>query len=99
MDAVADRSGGGSPEAAPAATTADEALLDRRGLSRSELWLQQIDADNSGGASISELAASGNGPDWLPDGVFDSADKNGDGELDPGELEVLMQSLERRQRR
>ena len=99
MDAVADRPGGGTPEVAPATATADEALPDRRGLSRSELWLEQIDSDNSGGASMSELAASGDRPDWLADSVFDSADRDGDGDLDPGELEVLMQSLERRQRR
>lgn len=99
MDAGTDRPDGRSPEVAPATTTADEALPDTRGLSRSELWIQQIDADNSGGASISELAASGDGDQWLPDSDFGSADKNGDGDLDPDELELLIQSMERRQRR
>ena len=99
MDAGTDRPDGRSPEVAPATTTADEALPDTRGLSRSELWIHQIDADNSGGASISELAASGDGDQWLPDSDFSSADKNGDGDLDPDELELLIQSMERRQRR
>ena len=99
MDAGADRHGNRSPAAAPAAATADEALRDTRGLSRSELWIQQIDADNSGGASLRELAASGDGQQWLQASDFSSADKNGDGDLDPDELEVLIQSMERRQRR
>ena len=99
MDAVAESSGSRSPEAAPATATADETLPVTRGLSRSELWIQQIDADNSGGASFRELAASGDERDWLPDSDFSRADRNGDGELDPDELEVLIQSMERRQRR
>jgi len=99
MDTGADRSGGRSPEVAPATTTADGALPDTRRLSRTELWIQQIDADNSGGASISELVASGDGSQWFPDSDFTSADKNSDGDLDPDELEVLLQSMERRQRR
>ena len=73
--------------------------MDTSGLSRSELWIHQIDADNSGGASIEELAASGDGNQWLQDSDFRSADKNGDDELDPDELEMLIQSMERRQRR
>jgi len=92
-------SGGRSPEVASVTTTADGALPGTGGLSRTELWIQQIDADNSGGASISELAASGDGVQWFPESDFASADKNGDGDLDPDELEVLIQSMERRQRR
>lgn len=88
-----------SPASEPATATADEALTDTRDLSRSELWIQQIDADNSGGASLRELAASGDGQQWLQASDFDSADKNGDGDLDPDELEVLIQGMERRQRR
>jgi hypothetical protein len=99
VDAVADTPGDRSPETAPAATTADETLADARGLSRSEQWIQQIDADNSGGASLRELAASGDGKRWLQASDFASADKNSDGDLDPDELEVLIQSMERRQRR
>ena len=90
---------GRSPEVAPTLATADEALVDTSGLSRSELWIHQIDADNSGGASIDELAASGDGNQWLQDSEFRSADKNDDGDLDPDELEMLIQSMERRQRR
>ncbi len=97
--AVADSSDVGSPEGAPATGTADEAPPDTRGLSRSELWIRQIDADNSGGASKKELAASGDGNQWLSDSDFRAADKNGDGDLGPDELEVLIQSMERRQRR
>ena len=99
MDTGADSSGGRSPEVAPATTTADVALPDTRGLSRTEIWIQQIDADNSGGASLRELVASGDGSQWFQDSDFTSADKNGDGDLDPDELEVLIQSMERRSRR
>jgi hypothetical protein len=98
-DADADPPDGRSPEPAPATTTGDDALPATRGLSRSELWIQQIDANNSGGASKRELAASGDGHQWLSDSDFESADKNGDGDLDPDELEVLIQGMERRQRR
>ena len=98
MDAVADTPGGRSPEVASTATAADATLPDTRGLSRSELWIQQVDADNSGGASIRELAGGGRN-EWLSDRDFSSADKNSDGDLDPDELEVLIQSMERRQRR
>ncbi|MGB5622565.1 MAG: hypothetical protein WBN65_08735, partial [Gammaproteobacteria bacterium] len=80
-------------------TAADVALPGTRGLSRSELWIQQIDADNSGGASLRELVASGDGSQWFQDSDFSSADKNGDGDLNPDELEVLIQSMERRSRR
>jgi len=99
MDTGADRSGGASPEVAAATTTADVALPGTSGLSRSELWIRQIDADNSGGASMEELVASGDGDQWFHESDFASADKNGDDDLDPGELEVLIQSMERRQRR
>lgn len=99
MDAGADTSGGPSPEAAPATTTAAGALPGTGGLSRTELWIRQIDADNSGGASLEELVDSGDGQRWFQDSEFFSADKNDDGDLDPDELEVLIQSMERRQRR
>ncbi|MGB5586501.1 MAG: hypothetical protein WBN78_01930 [Gammaproteobacteria bacterium] len=92
-------SAGSSPEVAAATTTANVVLPDTRGLSRSELWIEQIDVDNSGGASITELVASGDGSQWFADSDFTSADKNGDGDLDPDELEVLLQSMERRRRR
>lgn len=98
LDMDADRSGS-SPEVAPATTAADGVLPDRSGLSRTELWIRQIDTDNSGGASISELMASGDGSQWFHDNDFASADKDGDGDLGPDELEVLIQSMERRQRR
>ena len=61
--------------------------------------IQENDTDNSGGASVSELISSGDGSQWFPDRAFTSADKNGDGELDADELEVLLQSMERRRRR
>ncbi len=103
MDTGAGSSAGRSPEVAPATTTAaatsaNVALPDTRGLSRSELWIEEIDVDNSGGASISELVASGDGSQWFADSDFASADENGDGDLDPDELEVLIQSMERRRR-
>ena len=98
MDAVADTPAGRTPEVASTAAAADATLPDTRGLSRSELWIQQVDADNSGGASIRELAGGGRN-EWLSDRDFSSADKNSDGDLDPDELEVLIQSMERRQRR
>ncbi|MGB5589715.1 MAG: hypothetical protein WBN31_02145 [Gammaproteobacteria bacterium] len=99
MDTGADRPGGASPEVAAATTTAGVALPGTSGLSRSELWIQQIDTDNSGGASMRELVASGDGDQWFHERDFTSADKNGDDDLDPDELEVLIQSMERRQRR
>ncbi len=99
MDAGVGSSGSASPEVAAATTTADVALPGTSGLSRSELWIQQIDADNSGGASMEELVASSDGDQWFHESDFTSADKNGDDDLDPGELEVLIQSMERRQRR
>jgi hypothetical protein len=67
-------------------------------LSRSESWILQIDADNSGGASVAELVESGDGKQWFTDSAFESADVNGDHDLDPAELEVLLQSMERRRR-
>jgi Ca2+-binding EF-hand superfamily protein len=67
-------------------------------LSRTESWILQIDADNSGGASIAELVASGDGQQWFTDKAFAAADSNGDRDLDPDELEVLIRSLERRRR-
>ncbi len=91
-------SGDRSPDAAPAASAAETSLPNIELLSRSELWIQEIDADNSGGASVKELKASGDGQQWFPPSAFDSADVNDDGDLDPDELEVLMQSMERRRR-
>ena len=67
-------------------------------LSRTETWILQIDADASGGASIAELIGSGGGEQWFTDEAFESADENGDRDLDPDELEVFMQSMERRRR-
>jgi hypothetical protein len=98
-DANADTTSGRSSELAPAAAAANAARPATRDLSRSELWIQQVDADGSGGASIKELAGSGDREEWLSDNDFSSADKNSDGDLDPDELEVLIQSMERRQRR
>ena len=66
-------------------------------LSRAESFILEIDADKSGGASIDELIASGDGQKWFTESSFKSADKNGDRDLDPDELEVLLRSLERRQ--
>lgn len=99
LDTSADSSGGRSPEVASATTSADGTLLDISGLSRSELWIRRIDVDDSGGASISELVASGDGSQWFHESDFTSADRNSDGDLDPDELEVLIQSMERRHRR
>ncbi|MBT8445231.1 MAG: hypothetical protein HKN81_05055 [Gammaproteobacteria bacterium] len=102
LDNAAGASGAATDSPSPAAssTTAGAAasLPDSQGLSRSESWILEIDADNSGGASIEELVASGDGSQWFSDKAFSSADENGDGDLDPDELEVLMQSLERRRR-
>jgi hypothetical protein len=67
-------------------------------LSRTESWILEIDADDSGGASVAELVESGDGKQWFTNKAFDSADKNGDSDLDPAELEVLLQSMERRRR-
>ena len=64
--------------------------------SRSESLIMGVDADNSGGASMEELVNSGDGSQWFTDSAFNSADKNGDDDLDPDELEVLLRSLERR---
>jgi hypothetical protein len=95
----ADRAAGRMPQTAPPARRSARALPDRRGLSRTEIMIRENDADNSGGASVSELISSGDGRQWFPDRAFKSADKNDDGELDPDELEVLLQSMERRRRR
>ena len=70
--------------------------VNEAGLSRTESWILEIDADNSGGASVAELVASGDGKQWFTRKAFDNADKNGDSDLDPAELEVLIQSVERR---
>ena len=94
-----DDSGDPSPDASTATTGAAAALPTTGGrLSRAESWIQEIDRDNSGGASVEELVASGDGRQWFTDKSFQSADKNGDRDLDPEELEALMQSLERRRR-
>ena len=74
------------------------AMLNSRSLSRSERMILEIDADNSGGASYDELVASGDGQQWFTGTAFRSADRNGDKDLDSDELEVLLQSLERRAR-
>lgn len=98
-----------APDEVPATTAAAVVLIDEdaypRGasgnvasLSRTESWIMEIDADNSGGVSVAELVASGDGKQWFTDKAFDSADKNGDSDLDPSELEVLLQSIERRRR-
>lgn len=47
---------------------------------------------------MKELVASGDGDQWFSKSTFESADENGDGDLDANELEVFMQSLERRGR-
>lgn len=73
-------------------------VADTASLSRTESWILQIDADNSGGASVAELIESGDGQQWFTDQAFESADENGDRDLDPAELEVLLQSMERRRR-
>ncbi len=44
------------------------------------------------------MLASGGGQAWFTGSEFDAADTNGDGDLNAGELEVLVRSLERRQR-
>jgi hypothetical protein len=67
-------------------------------LSRAESFILEIDADNSGGASVAELIASGDGKQWFTEKAFEAADINDDRDLDPDELEVLLQSLERRRR-
>lgn len=66
--------------------------------SRTESWLQEIDADKSGGASFEELVESGGGRPWFAGRDFEKADSSGDGELDAAELAVLLSGLERRQR-
>ena len=97
------------PDEVPATSAAAVALAEedtnqrggsgnQAGLSRTESWILEIDADNSGGASVAELVASGDGKQWFTNKAFDSADKNGDSDLDPAELEVLLQSVERRGR-
>ena len=60
--------------------------------------IMEIDADNSGGASFSELLASGDGQQWFTNTAFEAADRNDDSDLDPDELELLLQSVERRSR-
>ena len=95
LDARTTTPAGGLPEtsrsvAEPEATT--------RRLTRSESWILEIDADNSGGASYNELLAAGDGNQFFTSSAFISADNNGDGELDADELEVLIQSMERRSR-
>lgn len=90
--------GARSPDASPAAGTAAASLPNTQGLSSTELWIMEIDTDNSGGASFNELKASGDGRQWFPTSAFKSADADGDGDLDPDELEVLVQSMERRRR-
>ena len=84
--------------AATAAEAASTPPATTRRLTRSELWIQEIDSDNSGGASYNELIASGDGDQFFSSSAFTSADENDDGDLDPDELEVLIQSVERRQR-
>ena len=59
-------------------------------LSRTESFILEIDSDNSGGASVAELVASGDGQPWFTDKAFEAADENGDRDLDPDELEVLL---------
>ena len=71
---------------------------DTANLSRTESLMLEIDVDNSGGASVDELVANSDGEQWFTQKAFDSADKNGDRALNPDELEVLLQSLERRRR-
>lgn len=66
--------------------------------SRFAAWMRELDTDNSGGASAAELLANGGGQRWFTDREFDAADRNESGELDAVELELLVQSLERRQR-
>ena len=97
-DTGADGSANRSGDALTAAVSADASPPKNGGLSRTESWILQIDADNSGGASVAELVASGDGRQWFTDKAFESADRNGDRDLDPDELEVLLQSLERRRR-
>ncbi|NNF66591.1 MAG: hypothetical protein HKM98_03685 [Gammaproteobacteria bacterium] len=65
---------------------------------RFEQWVDQIDSDRSGGASIAELVASGNGQQWFHKKDFMSADRDDNGELDASELALLVQAQERRQR-
>jgi len=86
------------PEASNAATATAATLPSAGGLSRSEAWIQRIDADRSGGASMKELLASGEGDQWFTKKTFENADENDDGDLDSIELEVFLQSLERRRR-
>ena len=74
------------------------AAVDSANFSRTELWIRDIDADNSGGASKAELIASGDGQQWFTNSSFKAADRNADGDLDPDELDALLRSLERRQR-
>jgi len=91
---LATNPGGGSPSTAPAAAPSPST----RRLSRSESWILKIDADNSGGASYNELLTSSDGDQFFSSSTFISADNDGDGELDPDELEVLIQSMERQRR-
>ncbi|MDJ0929044.1 MAG: EF-hand domain-containing protein [Gammaproteobacteria bacterium] len=94
-----DDSGSPSPETATAPRTSSESLPNTGvSLGRTETWIEEIDSDNSGGASYAELIASGDGRQWFTGKSFQSADKNGDGELNPDELEALMQSLARQRR-
>ena len=94
-DTVASNTSGGVPDTA-AAAAAPPPFTPR--LSRSESWILTIDTDNSGGASYNELLASNDGDQFFPSEAFVSAESNDDGELDADELEVLIQSIERRQR-
>jgi hypothetical protein len=94
----ADGSGDPAPAISTAAREVEAAPPYPDTLSRSESLILEIDADNSGGASIDELVASGDGRQWFTDKAFESADVNDDDDLDPDELEVLLRSLERRRR-
>ncbi len=66
--------------------------------SRNESWIREMDTDNSGGASMAELIANGDGQKWFRESEFHAADKNNDGDLNATELAALIQGLERRQR-
>ena len=72
---------------------------DRPTTHQQQSWIERVDTDGSGGASVAELIASGDGERWFSDGEFEAADVDGDGDLDGAEYALLVRSLERRQRR
>lgn len=68
-------------------------------VSRTQAWILEIDTDRSGTASASELLASGDGQRWFSSEEFNAADRDKDDALNAEELDALVRSLERRQRR